>query len=529
MVKQIYDDFGDIITQLKSIEDESIQAIVSVLPLVERCFSLSWEVSYEKVSHSLLNFSNVLDECKRVLKKDGTIWLFVDNFNLDGEIIPLPFLVAEKAQEVGFSLRNIIIWYNDNAPCFPGPFLNRCSYILFLSKSKDYKFDKDPVREPHIWKEVEWGGGRRSRYHPKGKDPSNFWLKTESHKGRILRHVLLSVEEVVKRCILVSTSSGDKILDLFAENSCITKVVREEGRIPVFCYSKIDYPRKLFSSIYEKDWSERKSPLNISKKFEKVYFKSCEEMSEIPDACVQLIITSPPYWGLRDYNVPGQIGFGESYATYLLRLQKVMKECYRILRQEGSMWININKRIIQGNMILFPKDIIKIAREVGFILKDIVIWHKPIFVPTTGPRNFTDRHEYVLFFTKIKQGYFFNPAFLKTSDYVYEGAKGPENVWKIFRKIGNIGKDIEVLINGKKIKHTAVFPEELVKRIILLCSERGDIVLDPFAGSGTTIVVAEALGRIGVGYELNRDYGLIIKRRLENTTAKLLPWLHSNV
>jgi len=97
-------------------------------------------------------------------------------------------------------------------------------------------------------------------------------------------------------------------------------------------------------------------------------------------------------------------------------------------------------------------------------------------------------------------------------------------VWKIFRKIGNLGKEIEVLINGKRLKHTAVFPEELVKRIILLCSEKGDIVLDPFAGSGTTIAIAEALGRIGIGYELNPDYRFIIKRRLENAST-LLRWI----
>jgi site-specific DNA-methyltransferase (adenine-specific) len=524
MLKERYDDFHDIISQMKSIEDESVQAIISNPPIIERCLSLSPKVTYEEITRSLQSFNEVLNECKRVLKKDGTMWLLVNNFNLNGEVIPIPFLVAEKAQEAGFFVRNIIIWYNINAPCLSGPFLNRCTYILFLSKSKNYKFDKDPVREPHIWKEVEWGGGRRSRYNPKGKDPSNFWLKTESHEGRILRHVLLSLEEVVKRCILVSTSLGEKILDLFAENSCVTKVAREEGRVPISCYSKINYNKNINVSVWEDEWTEKIPPITVNKRFSKVYFKSCENMSEIPDACVQLIITSPPYWGLRDYNVHGQIGFNESYTIYLWRLQKVIKECYRILRQEGSMWININKRIVQRNMILFPKDIIKIAREVGFILKDIVIWHKPIFVPTTGPQNFTDRHEYVLFFTKIKKGYFFNPMSLKTSDYIYDGSKGPENVWKIFRKIGNIGREIEALINGKKIKHTAVFPEELVKRIILLCSEKGDIVLDPFAGSGTTIAVAEALGRIGVGYELNPDYGLIIKRRLENAIT-LLPWI----
>jgi site-specific DNA-methyltransferase (adenine-specific) len=524
MQRNKFDDFHDILNQMKNIKDESIQTIISNLPIIERSLSVIPRITYEEITHILQNFNEVLIECKRVLKKDGTMWLFVNNFNLDGEIIPLPFFIAENAQEVGFFLRNIIIWYNLDAPCFSGPLVNRSTYILFLSKGKNYKFDKDPVREPHIWKDVEWGGGRRSRYNPKGKDPSNFWLKAESYKGKVLRHVPLSLEEAVGRCILVSTSKGDKVLDLFAENSCVIKIATELSRVPLPCYSKINYQIDKCASVFEKTWVEKASLITVNKKFQKVYFKSCEDMSEIPDECVRLIITSPPYWGLRDYGVKEQIGFDEPYTTYLWRLQNVMKECYRVLHQEGSMWININKRIIQGNMILFPKDIIKIAKAVGFILKDIVIWHKPIFVPTTGPQNFTDRHEYVLFFTKTPRNYFFNSSVLKTSDYIYEGSKGLENVWKIFRKIGNIGKEIEVLIDGKRLKHTAVFPEELVKRIILLCSEKGDIVLDPFAGSGTTIAIAEALGRIGIGYELNPNYGLLIKRRLENAST-LLPWI----
>lgn len=525
MAKAKFDDFQDIIGQMEKITDDSVQAIISKLPIIERYLSSLPEITYEQVISKLQSFDDLLSECKRVLRKDGTMWLFVDNFYLNGEIFPLPFIVAEKVQDSGFLLRNIIVWYNLNAPQFFGPFFNRSTYILFVSKGKNYKFNKDPIREPHIWKDVEWGGGRRSRYNPKGKDPSNFWLKTESFKGRVLRHVPLSFEEAVKRCILVSTSEGEKILDLFAENSCVTKVASELGRIVIPCFSKIGYTTIKNTYNNEKEWKEKASPIMLNKKFSKVYFKSCEDMSEIPDECVQLIITSPPYWGLRDYGADGQIGFNEPYSTYLARLQRVMLECHRVLRREGSMWININKRIIQGNMILFPKDLIKIARQAGFVLKDIIIWHKPIFVPTTGPQNFTDRHEYVLFFTKAKKGYFFNSSTLQTSDYIYDDSKGPENVWKIFRKIGNIGKEIEVLINGKKLKHTAVFPEELVKRIILFCSERGDIVLDPFVGSGTTIAVAEALGRIGVGYELNPAYGLIIKRKLKNNTT-LMQWIN---
>jgi len=248
-------------------------------------------------------------------------------------------------------------------------------------------------------------------------------------------------------------------------------------------------------------------------------------MTDVDDSSVQVIITSPPYWGLRDYGVSGQIGFKESYDEYLNRLQRVGRECYRVLKKNGTLWININKRIIDGNILMIPEDIANQMRSIGFYLKDIVIWHKPIFVPGTGPKNLADRHEYILLFTKSKDNYYINPTGFSQSDYMSLDSDRVTNVWRIFRKIGNIGKAMQVMLKERKIKHTAVYPKELVERIILLSSNMRDVVLDPFSGSGTTLVVANQLGRNWIGYEINPDYEEIIKWRLREEGSSLLSWL----
>jgi DNA modification methylase len=522
-LKNLYE---DILSQLQDIEDNSIQAIVSRPPIFQRIFSSpSFGDLMEKYKEHLKHLDEIWRGCYRVLKETGSMWIICDDYLQGGQLLRLPFNLAKRIQSSGFLLRNLIIWYNLEAESITRDFVNRYTWILFFAKSKTYKFNLDAIREPHIWKDVEWGGGRRSRYNPRGKNPSNVWLKTESEKGKTLRHIPLSLDETITRCILASSDENDCILDIFAENAPTQKISRKLNRIPKACFSRVRYSLQLPTSEVMK--GKNIHTVQRPKKFVRaLYFKSSEKMDEVPDSSVQLIITSPPYWGLRDYGVREQIGFAEPYEEYLERLNKVWKECYRVLHPTGSLWININKRIIGGQMLLFPEDIAQTVSDIGFFLKEIVIWHKPIFVPTTGPKNFTDRHEYVLFFTKSKRNYLFKADEIKQVDYLHAGSEKLGNIWKIYRKIGNIGKPVEVMIAEKKVKHTAVYPNELVERIVLLCSNEGNIVLDPFAGSGTTLIVANKLGRQWIGYEINPDYKVIIDWRLKNEGGSLSPWLY---
>ena len=515
--------YADVLKQISQLEGESVQVIFTCPPIIQRAL-LKMQDFKDRYQRDLVSLDEVWKECKRVLKDSGSMWIACDNYFYDEQLVRLPFELGRRIQGCGFLFRNVIIWYNLQAERLSRNLVNRYSCILFFTKSKNYRFDLDQVREPHIWKDVEWGGGRRSRYNPRGKDPSNFWLRTEGERGKTLRHIPLTLEDVIARCLLVSSDVNDAVLDIFAENSTTQEIARKLNRIPKACFSQVSYSRELSTSTIEKNRviMEAKSNPGFGGR---IYLKSSEAMDEVSDSSVQLVITSPPYWGLRDYGVGKQIGYGESYEEYLSRLGKVWKECFRVLFSTGSLWININKRIIDGNILLFPEDITRVVLETGFCLKDIVVWHKPVFVPTTGPKNFTDRHEYVLFFTKSYDNYLFKHYEPEKPDYLHPGNEKLANVWKIHRRIGNIGKQISVMINEREIKHTAVYPNELVRRIILLCSNKGDLVLDPFAGSGTTLVVANFLGRQWIGYELNPDYRAIIEWRLKNEAESLLAWV----
>lgn len=168
-------------------------------------------------------------------------------------------------------------------------------------------------------------------------------------------------------------------------------------------------------------------------------------------------------------------------------------------------------------MSLFAKDLTERAQKIGFILKDLVIWHKPIFVPSSGNKNLTDRYEHVIFLTKNKRNYYFNAEALSdVNDYLEFPNNSPLNIWRIHRRIGNIGKKILVVDKGMQIEHTAVYPDELVKRIIVLCSKKNDLILDPFSGSGTTLSTANNLGRRWIGYELNSSFNRLVEWRMKS-------------
>ena len=119
----------------------------------------------------------------------------------------------------------------------------------------------------------------------------------------------------------------------------------------------------------------------VGKPRSRVIFRSSESMEEIADGSVQLAVTSPPYWNLKDYFKPGQIG-QESYPDYLRRIRAVWAQCYRKLASSGSLWININIRVQAGKVITIPHDFVEMCREIGFFYKGIVIWHKSSGIPT---------------------------------------------------------------------------------------------------------------------------------------------------
>lgn len=238
----------------------------------------------------------------------------------------------------------------------------------------------------------------------------------------------------------------------------------------------------------------------------KIYFKSSENMSDVNSNKIKTIITSPPYWDLKNYLIKNQIGYNESYEEYLRRLENVWKECHRILRDDGSIWININSRTYKKKIYLIPFDIIKSMKKIGFIYRGSFIWHKPSGIPSS-PKNFSDHFEYVLFFVK-NNSFKFNDKDLWKDDYGFLENEKIATSWRIVKKAGSVGKDIP---------HPAIYPDELVERIVKLTSKKEDFILDPFLGSGTTLIASRKLNRSCISYELNnKEYKELIKRRIDD-------------
>ncbi len=246
------------------------------------------------------------------------------------------------------------------------------------------------------------------------------------------------------------------------------------------------------------------------------------DMSEIPDGSVNLIITSPPYWTLKDYDVEGQIGTGSSsYEYYLSELNKVWKECVRVLTPDGKLCINIMPFLLTGKAARFDR------RETKLVLGDIetfmdstgcmfqfglYIWDKrkiarfSSFGSYPYPPNIfsTYPYEWITVFSKAGK----RPP---VSKEIKEKSKLTTEEWQKWA-INSIWEMQPA--KAKSEGHPAPFPLELPKRLIKLYSFWGDVVLDPFAGTGTTLRAAQELGRKSIGFELNPDYIPLIKRKL---------------
>jgi site-specific DNA-methyltransferase (adenine-specific) len=245
------------------------------------------------------------------------------------------------------------------------------------------------------------------------------------------------------------------------------------------------------------------------------------QMSELSDNSVHLIITSPPYWQLKDYGSDNQIGFNDSYENYINNLNLVWKECFRVLHDGCRLCINIGdqfaRSVYYGRYTIIPihSEIVRFCESVGFDFMGQIIWQKATTMNTTGggavmgsfphPRNGIVKldFEYILLFKK--QG---NAP--KPTKEQKEQSKMTNEEWNTYF-------NGHWYFNGaKQDKHLAMFPEELPRRLIKMFSFPNETVLDPFLGSGTTSLAAKNLNRNSIGHEINADFLSIIKEKVEN-------------
>lgn len=234
-------------------------------------------------------------------------------------------------------------------------------------------------------------------------------------------------------------------------------------------------------------------------------------LSLIKDRSVHLIITSPPYWQLKDYGNDGQIGFHDSYECYINNLNAVWAECYRVLHDGCRLCINIGdqfaRSVYYGRYKVIPirTEIIRFCETLGMDYMGAVIWQKQTTMNTTGggavmgsfpyPRNGILKidYEFILIFKKQGKA----PVPTVEQKKLSEMRKEEWNAY--FASHWNFG-------GAKQDGHIAVFPEELPRRLIKMFSFAGETVFDPFMGSGTTALAARNLQRNSIGYEINPDF-----------------------
>lgn len=251
----------------------------------------------------------------------------------------------------------------------------------------------------------------------------------------------------------------------------------------------------------------------------KIVFGDSRSLNEIQDKSVQLIITSPPYWQLKDYGTEDQIGFNDSYEDYINNLNLVWKECNRVLADGCRLCINIGdqfaRSVYYGRYKVIPirTEIIRFCESVGMDYMGAIIWQKTTTMNTSGggavmgsfpyPRNGILKidYEFILVFKKLGN------APKPTQKQKEDSAMTKEEWGQYFSSHWNF--------NGiKQSGHIAMFPEELPKRLIKMFSFVGETVFDPFLGSGTTSLAAKHLGRNSIGYEINKEFSSIIKDKL---------------
>lgn len=286
-------------------------------------------------------------------------------------------------------------------------------------------------------------------------------------------------------------------------------------------------------------------------KTEKIYQGNCiEVLKDLPDESIHCVVTSPPYWGLRDYGEEEQLGLEETPEEFVANLVKVFSEVKRVLKKEGSVWLNLGDSYSSGgrttttvqslrgdkNYGVKPKDLIGIPWRVafalqsdGWYLRQDIIWHKPNPMPESVQDRCTKSHEYIFLLTKSPK-YFYDIDAIKeksqdlgntnikfggnkygdSDDKHHQTKSGNKYIDSGFRNKRSVWK-----INTKPYKeaHFATFPIELPITCIKAGCPEGGIVLDPFFGSGTTGLAAQELSRHWVGIELNPEYIEIAKRR----------------
>ena len=228
-------------------------------------------------------------------------------------------------------------------------------------------------------------------------------------------------------------------------------------------------------------------------------------------ARIQATITSPPYFDMKDYHAENQIGFGQTYDEYLDDLQSIFAGVFRITEDDGSLWVVIDTFKRENQVVTLPFDLSNRLKEIGWLLQEVIIWKKDKTVPWSNNGFMQRKFEYLLFLTK-SSSYKSNKDKVRvydTNQLKRWWVKYPERYnpkGKALDEIWEFSIPIQGSWGDKYIKHFCPLPQDMVATMIQISTDEDDIVLDPFAGSGTVLSQSAFMKRNYIGFELNNDY-----------------------
>ena len=304
--------------------------------------------------------------------------------------------------------------------------------------------------------------------------------------------------------------------------------------------------------------------------------EAAEKLKLLETESIDCVVTSPPYWQLRDYEVEGQLGLEKTLEEYLDKLVNIFDEIFRVLKEGGTCFINMgdsyasnssipmkgrrgflkgeeNKIVVRKTKIrkksklLIPQRFAILLLERGWILRNEIIWKKPNIMPESVGDRFTNDFEHIYFFTKSEKYYFkkqYEPYSEKTLTAFKNGIIPSSHKYLEQEKLKNrpksrmrdVKKDWlaiaadegrnmrsvwEIATIGIKEGHFATYPEELVRRLLQSGCPQNGMVLDPFLGSGTTLRVAKQLGMKGIGIEIKEEYIDLAVNRINDLFTKI--------
>jgi DNA modification methylase len=229
----------------------------------------------------------------------------------------------------------------------------------------------------------------------------------------------------------------------------------------------------------------------------------------VPTDSVDVTITSPPYGPLKDYGSDRQIGRGQSYEEFLASLSLIFTQVFICTRETGSLWVVADTFKDDSRIRLLPFDLARMLEEIGWSLQDIIIWNKTKTLPWSRKGQLRNVFEYILFFTKthtfkyyvdrIKEPEALKEWWVRYPERYNPQGKVPTNIW-------TFPIPVQGAFTNSDFRHACPFPRELIERILLLTTDPGDCVLDPFAGSGIALAQASVMGRKYTGLDVNPEY-----------------------